>query len=116
LQLHLELRCAYNASHGNPHPPPELATLVAGATWEQVTLGESGAQVYRLRNGAETCYLKVEPRRTQSDPRAEAKRLRWLQGRLPVPALRYADERQSYLLTAEAPGADASDKRLGERF
>lgn len=43
--------------------PPALAALVEGATWEQVTLGESGAQVYRLRNGAETRYLKVEPRR-----------------------------------------------------
>lgn len=93
--------------------PPNLAALVEGATWEQVTLGESVAQVYRLRNGAETHYLKVEPRRPHGELHAEAERLRWLQGRLPVPALHYtgADERQSYMLTTEVPGADASDER-----
>lgn len=97
--------------------PPALAALVAGATWEQVTVGASGARVYRLRGGAEARYLKVEPRRTHGDAHAEAERLRWLQGRLPVPALRYAhtDERRSYLLTSEFPGADASDERwLGD--
>jgi aminoglycoside 3'-phosphotransferase II len=93
--------------------PSELATLVAGATWTQITLGESGAQVYRLRGGAETRYLKVEPCRPHDEPHGEAERLRWLQGRLPVPALHYAhtDERQRYLLTSEIPGTDATDAR-----
>jgi aminoglycoside phosphotransferase len=93
--------------------PADLAALVEGSTWEQVTLGKSGAQVYRLRAGVETRYLKIEPRRPHGDPRAEAKRLRWLRSRLPVPALRYAgvDERQSYLLTVEVPGTDATDER-----
>jgi len=72
--------------------PPELAALVVGVAWAQVTLGESGAQVYRLRAGAETRYLKVEPHRPHGELHAEAARLRWLQGRLPVPALRYADD------------------------
>lgn len=98
--------------------PPAPAALVEGATWEPVTLGVSGTQVYRLRSDIDTRYIKVEPRRPHSELHAEAKRLRWLQGRLPVPALRYAgaDERQSYLLTAEMPGADASDERLDEPF
>jgi aminoglycoside 3'-phosphotransferase II len=93
--------------------PSDLAALVAGATWEQVTRGESGAQVYRLTNGAETRYLKVEPRRPHDELHGEAERLRWLQGRLPVPVLRYAgvDEHQSYLLTSEVPGTDATDER-----
>jgi kanamycin kinase/aminoglycoside 3'-phosphotransferase-2 len=93
--------------------PPALATLVEGASWAQVTLGESGAQVYRLRVGTETHYLKVEPRRPWGELHAEAERLRWLQGRLPVPTLLYAgaDERQSYLLTTEVLGADATDER-----
>lgn len=93
--------------------PPVLAALVEGASWEQVTLGESGAQVYRLRAGAETRYLKVEPRRPRGELHAEAERLRWLQGRLPVPALLYAgaDKRQRYLLTVEVPGTDATDER-----
>ena len=62
---------------------------------------------------AATRYLKVEPRRPHGELLAEAERLRWLQGRLPVPALRYdgADERQSYMLTSEVPGNDASDER-----
>lgn len=89
--------------------PHELAALVEGSTWEQVTLGESGAQVCRLCAGTETHYLKVEPRRPHGELRAESERLHWLQGHLPVPALRYAyaDKRQSYLLTTEVPGADA---------
>jgi aminoglycoside 3'-phosphotransferase II len=93
--------------------PAALAALVEGALWEQVTLGESGALVYRLRDSVETRYLKVEPRRPGGELHAEAERLRWLQGRLPVPALRYAgeDERHSYLLSGELPGADASDER-----
>lgn len=44
--------------------PPELAALVEGLIWKQVTLGEAGAEVYRLHSGAETRYLKVEPRRS----------------------------------------------------
>jgi aminoglycoside phosphotransferase len=66
----------------------DLAALVEGTAWEQVTLGESGALVYRLRDGTETRYLKVEPRRSHRDPHAEAERLRWLRNRLPVSALR----------------------------
>ena len=67
----------------------------------------------QFHTGAATRSLKLEPRRPHGELHAEAERLRWLQGRLPVPALCFAhtDERQSYLLTAEVPGADASDER-----
>ncbi|MEI6777621.1 MAG: hypothetical protein WCK70_12045 [Chloroflexales bacterium] len=41
--------------------PPELTVLVAGSIWKPITRGESGAQVYRLRVGTLTRYLKVEP-------------------------------------------------------
>jgi aminoglycoside phosphotransferase len=93
--------------------PPDLAALVRGSIWKQVTLGESGALVYRLRGGTTTCYLKIEPLRLEDEAHAEATRLDWLQGRLPVPSVLYAgdDGRQSYLLTAEVPGADATDAR-----
>jgi len=70
--------------------PPELAALVVGVAWAQVTLGESGAQVYRLHTGAATRYLKLQPRHPHGALHAEAARLRWLQGRLPVPRLLYA--------------------------
>jgi aminoglycoside phosphotransferase len=90
--------------------PPDLMALVAGNAWEPITRGESGAQVYRLRAGTLTWYLKVEPHRPHAEPQAEAARVRWLQGRLPVPALRYAaaDERHHYLLMTALPGADAT--------
>jgi kanamycin kinase/aminoglycoside 3'-phosphotransferase-2 len=93
--------------------PPDLAALARGCTWERITIGESGARVYRLRSGAATHYLKVEPLRLEDEPHAEAARLRWLRGLLPVPALRYADDdgRQRYMLTAEVPGSDATDER-----
>jgi aminoglycoside phosphotransferase len=41
--------------------PPDLAARVEGSSWEQITLGESGATVYRLSSSVETCYLKVQP-------------------------------------------------------
>jgi kanamycin kinase/aminoglycoside 3'-phosphotransferase-2 len=93
--------------------PPDLAALTQGYAWERITLGESGAMVYRLRAGAATRYLKVELLRIEAEPHAEAERLRWLQGRLPVPRLLHAsdDGRHSYLLTAEVPGSDATDER-----
>ncbi len=93
--------------------PPDLTALVAESTWEPITRGESGAQVYRLRAGPVTRYLKVELYRPHTDPQAEAARVRWLQGRLPVPALLYAaaDERHTYLLMAALPGADATAAR-----
>jgi aminoglycoside phosphotransferase len=97
----------------SPSLPPELAALARGCAWKQVTLGESGALVYRLRGGGATRYLKVERLRLEDEPQAEAERLRWLRGRLPAPELLYAsdDGLRSYLLTAELPGADATDDR-----
>lgn len=94
--------------------PPDLAELTQNYDWELVTLGESGATVYRLRSGGETRYLKVEPRRLRPELPGEAERLRWLRGRLPVPALLYtgADEGHSYQLSEALPGVDATDERL----
>lgn len=69
--------------------------LYLGAT----ALGKPDEIICQLRIRAATRYLKVELRRPHGNPPAEAERLRWLQGRLPVPALRYADadERQASL-------------------
>ena len=68
----------------------------------------------QFHTGAATLYLKVEPRRPYDELHAEAERLRWLPGRLPVPALCYtgADDLHSYQLTVAVPGVDATDDGL----
>lgn len=62
---------------------PALAT--AGCDWHGVTSGCSIATVHRLEKvGEPLFYLKRAP---APELEAEARRLAWLQGRLPVPAL-----------------------------
>ena len=72
-------------------------------TWEQVTVGRSGASVYR-RNGV---Y-----RKQSTDPRAdltgEGERLVWLRSH-GIPAPEVFDCRPGLLITAEVPGRSAAD-------
>ena len=83
--------------------PPDLDALVGPAEWQPVREGESGAAVYRLVAGAVVRYLKVTP---PEAGQAEAERLRWLRGRVPVPEVLYAapDQEQHYLLLSAIPG------------
>ncbi len=79
---------------------------------EPVTVGESGAQVFRLEQlGSAPRYLKLVPRRAGIDTTAEARRLAWLRGRLPVPeVIAFADEPAgSFLLMTTVAGLDAMD-------
>lgn len=102
-----------------PPLPPALRRDLLGATWRRVTIGLSGAEVYRVEaSGAPTRYLKLATGARMVELRAERERLRWLTGRLPVPrALAWAEEAagdaieawRGYLLLSEAPGVMASD-------
>ena len=101
--------------------PPEIAQQLAGAVWEAVTIGASGAQVFRLTWPAAAttrpvAYLKIAPHaaaslRLADELRAEEQRLRWLAGRLPVPrVLAYAEDADAaYLLLAGIPGVMSCD-------
>ncbi|CAN5768599.1 aminoglycoside 3'-phosphotransferase [soil metagenome] len=93
--------------------PEPLAKYTAGCTWHQILLGASGARVYRLTRPDQTqLYLKVGPPDPNRSLRNEKARLEWLQARLPVPRVELfvQDEQFDYLLMAEIPGIDTSNK------
>lgn len=86
--------------------PAELQTLTDG---DAVTIGRSGMQVFRVRDG----YLKIALHsvRTEDTLLGEKERLRWLQGKLPVPQVyAYGKTAQvEYLYLSEIQGIMACD-------
>ena len=92
--------------------PPELGNLIQNRHLEPVTLGCSGNDIYRLhREGAPDLYLKVAQAQSVYRLQAEARRLEWLNGRLPAPKLCYYGEVDDveYLLMTAVPGLNAID-------
>lgn len=94
--------------------PHDLRVLVGGATWEDATFGYSGMRVYRLTGGDADPprYLKVAAGDDlRADLAAEAARLRWLAGRLPVPRVHEFTETAAgaFLLLSAVPGRMAHD-------
>lgn len=98
--------------------PADLHPLIAGATWEEIRIGCSGVQVFRLAGGGcPTGYLKIAGAAYDLAP--EAERLRWLRGRLPVPELRYFAANgtgQQVMLMSEIPGLVAFHERFRDRW
>jgi aminoglycoside phosphotransferase/GNAT superfamily N-acetyltransferase len=92
--------------------PPALGELVRNRRLQQVTLGCSGDWIYRLHGeDAPDLYLKVSSAQSVFRLQAEARRLEWLNGRLPVPELCYYDEvgEVEYLLMTAVSGRPAID-------
>ncbi|OAN58317.1 APH(3') family aminoglycoside O-phosphotransferase [Sphingomonas sp. TDK1] len=89
--------------------PEGLAAAVAGRRWFRDCVGESGCAVYRLTASGEVdLYLKVAETETLSDLVDEMVRLRWLDGRFPVPKLRhFLLEAAGWMLTERLPGQTA---------
>ena len=89
-----------------PELPLELRRALPAARWEQVTVGESGAGVWRSTR----FVLKVLARGGPETLFAERERLRWFAGRIPVPAVAgYATDRHhEFLVVARLPGIDLS--------
>ena len=96
-----------SASAG-PHVPPVFSRILPAARWEPVTLGESGAEVWRSTRHV----LKIQPHRHPALPSLadERERLRWLRGRVPVPGVLgyFADSTHEYLATERVPGIPMS--------
>ncbi len=99
-----------------PHLPTRLRRALADAAWQPITIGMSGAQVYRITaRDQPPRYLKMASGARALELCAERDRLAWLQRRLPVPAIHAWDEegvgeqRCAWLLLAEAPGLMACD-------
>ena len=87
--------------------PEPLQPFVAGAAWSRITVGKSMADTFRLdRSGHAALYLKIAPRAHRMELLREKKRLDWLQGRLPVPAVvgYETDDRNECLLLTSLPG------------
>jgi aminoglycoside phosphotransferase/GNAT superfamily N-acetyltransferase len=92
--------------------PPELGNLIQRRRLERVAVGCSGDYVYRLhREEAIDFYLKVSSEQSVYRLQAEARRLEWLNGRLPVPELCYYGEADGveYLLMTAVSGRTAID-------
>ncbi|HKV83952.1 MAG TPA: APH(3') family aminoglycoside O-phosphotransferase [Ktedonobacterales bacterium] len=100
---------------GLPAIPDVLRPFTDGAAWESVSIGASGALVYRLRRpGSAPRYLKIAPPPLDVEARDEVSRLAWLHGRLPVPeALAVcADATATWLLLTEVPGVMSCEARF----
>lgn len=99
------------------HLPTDIQYFCAQGTWQEITVGCSGTQVFRITHFQEpTCYLKIAVHPFEQELLAEKERLVWLQGRLPVPTvISYAiDNQHTYLLTSEMPGLMAYDERFAQ--
>lgn len=71
-----------------PTLPSALRAALAGATWRPITVGMSGACVWRIEAvGWAERYLKHAQGPYARELGEERARLEWLQGRLPVPTV-----------------------------
>jgi aminoglycoside 3'-phosphotransferase-2 len=90
-----------------------LTTTLTDYSFEPISLGESGASVWRCSmDGAPTLYLKMAALAAGLRLDGEAERLRWMKEQdLPVPAVREygRTDRAEFLLLDEVPGVAASD-------
>lgn len=101
-----------NAPRALPNLPAKLTHLGGSTAWEAVTLGRSGAQVWRLsRREAQPAqsYLKISTELREL--RHEHRTLLYLQDRAPVPrVLNYLEQgQQGYLHSSALRGLPASD-------
>ncbi|WP_216323582.1 APH(3') family aminoglycoside O-phosphotransferase [Deinococcus aestuarii] len=89
--------------------PDPLRRVLPAARWEPVTHGESGAGVWR----GQRYVVKVQARGglSSSSLLQERERLRWLTGRVPVPAVvgYETTETHEYLAMTRLPGLPMSD-------
>lgn len=91
--------------------PEELRKNIGICTWQQVTVGESGAYTFRLTSADGNRYLKIVPQNLQLGLEREVAVLQWLEGKLPVPqVLCYCyDSGYQYLLMTEIQGTPSYD-------
>lgn len=91
--------------------PAALSAKLAGYAWVRDTVGESGGTVVRLHagTGGPDLFLKHGQGPIADDIVAEMVRLRWLAGRIPVPAVEYFSRTrdETWLLTTALPGKTA---------
>lgn len=92
----------------SPTIPARLSAL-ADRSWHAVTIGRSGASIWRIEGEGETLFLKSAPRHALGELPGEVARLSWL-ATTPIPAPHIRDSfvhnGQDWLLMTALPGAD----------
>ena len=88
--------------------PAKLAQRLANYSWQKDTLGESVAQTFRLSSVNETLFLKTAVSPHTASLQAEAERIQWLNGRLPVPTILHFEitDAGAFLLMTAVPGVN----------
>lgn len=88
---------------------PERLNWLAGRAMAEITLGKSGAGVWRIDDGARPLFLKTETLHPLSEMPGEAARLTWLATTgLPAPELldHFEQDGHYWLLMSALPGRD----------
>ena len=90
--------------------PPTLVSRLNNYDWQPDKLGESGAHTFRLIGGNEPLFLKIADPSLAASLQAEAVRMEWLNGRLPVPQLLHFErtDEGAYLLMTTIPGVNTT--------
>ncbi len=93
--------------------PRRLAELVKGAGWSRLGKGLSGDRIYLVHPDKDMSWvMKIMDRRRFATHRVadEAKRLKWLAGKLPVPQVVWCgrDSLREFLLTTRVPGRNCN--------
>lgn len=106
----------YSSASTLPALPVDLRRAIgADAPWEAVTLGYSGTAIFRVTSAAgDARYLKIGEQATAAEVMAEAARLEWLAGRVPVPQVLHVSEAEgrAFLLTSAVPGHVLCDPQV----
>lgn len=91
--------------------PPSLAELTNGFSWEPITIGHSEAKTFLLKSPHANQYVKVQSVQAVERLEVEKEKLKWLEGKLPVPRVLFygTDETSEYLLMSEIKGVNASE-------
>ena len=91
-----------------PKLPPTLALRLDGYNWQRDNLGGSGAHTFRLQGKGEAMFLKIADSSFSACLQAEAERIQWLNGRLPVPTIRHFEmtANGAFLLMTAVPGVN----------
>ena len=97
--------------------PPSLQPLLAHAEWQPITIGMSGAQVYRIVAPSQPLrYLKAAAGAQVVELCAERARLDWLRARLPTPHIdawaEDTERQRAWLLLSEASGVMACESAV----
>ncbi len=95
--------------------PKNLNNMLKFSIWKENINGESHSRVFHIQNTSfgNNAYLKVVES-SKEDLQKEAKILKWLKGKLPVPEVYYYEQYQGteYLLISELQGIEVSESMI----